>query len=326
MKTTLATERLRTGENLTIECVVAPDPEREAQIRPFLGHKPANYRAHIEAALTGNCDALETRFYIGLLDGEMVGNIMTVESEGVGIFGHVHTREDQRRKGICDAIMRHQMEDFRRRNGQALLLGTGYQSPAYRIYARHGFQDWPIGKPGLMRYNSTTQESFEAQFFADAPCTPALARWKHWPLVALLAAVPVEAELRSLTLDLWGVGLLEGAYSRFLHTYGTRPESAAVLESKTGSMMALATCVPDSRWPGIQLLDLFAHPVVTTEDLLRLLQSLPLPDSPVQSYTDTRDVQKIATLEAAGFRKAAGLPAQFQGKEAWREVWLYARP
>ncbi|MCW3096071.1 MAG: hypothetical protein JWL77_1689, partial [Chthonomonadaceae bacterium] len=91
MNTTLAVETLRSGEHLTIECVEAPEPTREAQIHPFLGHKPANYRAHIEAALTGQCDALETRFYIGLLNGEMVGNIMTVETGGIGIFGHVHT-------------------------------------------------------------------------------------------------------------------------------------------------------------------------------------------------------------------------------------------
>ena len=325
MNTTLAEETLRTGERLTVECVVAPESTREAQIRPFLGHKSANYRAHIDAAFAGQCDDLETRFYIGLLDGEMVGNIMTVESGGVGIFGHVHTREDQRRKGICDTIMRHQMEDFRRRDGHVLLLGTGYQSPAYRIYAAHGFRDWPVGRPGTMRYDSAPQEEFEARFFASAPCKPVPARWKHWPLVALLATVPVPAALRSLTLDLWGVGLVEGGYSKFMHTYAPRPEvSAAVLESETGAVTALATCVPDSRWPGVQLLDLFAHPVATTEDLARLLSSLPLPASPVQSYADPRDAQKIAALERVGFRKTAVLPNQFQDKDAWCDVWLYA--
>lgn len=326
MNTLLAMETLRTGERLTIECVVPPEPSREAQIRPFLGHKPPNYRAHIEAALNGQCDDLGTRFYIGLLDGEMVGNIMTVEAEGVGIFGHVHTREDQRRKGICDAILRHQMEDFRQRQGHVLLLGTGYQSPAYRIYAAHGFRDWPVGKPGTMRYDSAPQEEFEAHFFAPAPCTPVLARWKHWPLVALLATVPVPATLRSLTLNLWGVGLLEGPYSQFLTGYGSRPEAAAaVLESATGAVTALATCVPDSRWPGMQLLDLFAHPVATTEDLARLLQSLPLPSSPIQAYADLRDIQKIDALEAVGFHKTALLPNQFREKDVWHDVLLYTR-
>ncbi|MCW3051010.1 MAG: hypothetical protein JWN14_180, partial [Chthonomonadales bacterium] len=277
MNTTLATETLRTGERLTIECILAPEPDRETQIRPFLGHKPANYRAHIDGAFAGQCDELETRFYIGLLNGEMVGNIMTVETGGIGIFGHVHTREDQRRKGICDAIMRHQMREFSSRNGHVLLLGTGYQSPAYRIYETHGFRDWPVGHPGAMRYDRVPQAEFEAKFFAAAPSQPVPARWKHWPLVALLATVPVPATLRSLTMDLWNVGLMEGSYSHFLHLYGARPDAfAAVLESATGAVTALATCVPDKRWPGIYLLDLFAHPVATVEDLACLLQSLPL--------------------------------------------------
>jgi len=327
MNIPLATETLRTGERLTIECILAPEPEREAQIRPFLGHKPANYRAHIDAAFAGKCDDLETRFYIGLLNGEMVGNIMTVETDGIGIFGHVHTREDQRRKGICDAIMRHQMKDFRRRNGHVLLLGTGYQSPAYRIYENHGFRDWPVGHPGAMRYDRVPQAEFEATFFTSAPSHPVPARWKHWPLVALLATVPVPATLRSLTLNLWDVGLMEGSYSNFLYVYGARPEAcAAVLESETGAVTALATCVPDSRWPGIQLLDMFAHPVATVEDLARLLRSLPLPKSPVQSYADARDTQKIGALEAAGFQKAAVLPNQFIEKGARRDVWLYTHP
>ncbi len=325
MITVLAEETLKTGESMTVECVVAPDAMREAQIRPFLGHKPSNYLAHIENALTGQCDELETRFYIGLVNGEMVGNIMTVETGGVGIFGHVHTREDQRRKGICDAIMLHQMQDFRRRNGHVLLLGSGYQSPAYRIYAAHGFRDWPVGKPGTMRYDSDPPGEFEARFFAAALSTPAPARWKHWPLVALLATVPVSYSLRSLTLNLWGVGLMEGPYSKFLHTYGSRPEAAAVLESETGAVTALATCVPDSRWPGIQLLDLFAHPVVSIADMSRLIRSMPLPAGKIQSCADPRDMQKIGALEELGFQKAAVLPEQFLEESTWLDVWLYSR-
>ena len=95
MKTTIDTEILKSGEALEIAHVIPPDAENGGQIRPFLGHKPANYLAHIDAAFEGKCDGLETRFYVGLLDGEMVGNIMTVETGGIGILGHVHTRLNQ---------------------------------------------------------------------------------------------------------------------------------------------------------------------------------------------------------------------------------------
>lgn len=326
MRTVLAEKTLRTGERLTIECVLAPEPTREAQIRPFLGHKPPNYLAHIEAALAGQCDALETRFYIGLTDDAMIGNIMTVETNGVGIFGHVNTRQDQRRKGICDAIMQVQMEDFRQRSGRVLLLGTGYQSPAYRIYETHGFRDWPVGHSGLMRYDAEPQAEFEAQWFTPSRCKPVPARWKHWPLVALLAAVPVVPCLRSLTLPLWGVGLLEGPYCRFMAAYGSRAEAqACVLESETGAVTAFATCVPDERWPGIHLLDFFAHPNVSLEDLTALLQSLSLPSVGVQSYVDPRDAPRIAALEQVGFEQAVILPNQYREGEEWRDIWVYAR-
>lgn len=326
MRTVLATETLKTGEQLTIECVLAPDELRGPQIRPLLAHKPPNYRTHIEAALAGACDTLETRFYIGLLNDAVVGNIMTVESNGIGIFGHVHTREDQRRKGICDAIMRHQMEDFRQRNGHVLLLGTGYQSPAYRIYEKHGFLDWPTGQPGLMRYDTEPQSEFEGRFFAPAAYTAAPARWQHWPLVALFAAVPTPVYLRSLTLNVWGVSLLEGPYCQFFYHYGQRPETrASVLQSATGAAVAMATCVPDKTWRDVALLDLFAHPNVNAEAQCSLLESLVLPEAPVHCYADTRDIEKITALERFGFERAATLPGQFREQEQWRDALLYAR-
>lgn len=58
MRTPIASCTLKTGETLDIELVQAPDADRQNLIRPFLGHKPDNYRAHINAALAGECDSL----------------------------------------------------------------------------------------------------------------------------------------------------------------------------------------------------------------------------------------------------------------------------
>jgi hypothetical protein len=327
MQTELAVETLKSGERMRVLCVTAPDSEWEPQIRPFLAHKPPNYTAHIESAFAGQCGTLETRFYIGVVDGEMVGNIMTTEQSGVGLFGHVHTRSDQRRKGICSAIMGHQMEDFRRRSGKTLLLGTGYQSAAYHIYASFGFQDWKVGRPGLMRYESEDYADFEAQFFAGAGIRPARAEWRHWPLVSLLASLPTEVYLRSLTLDVWGVTLLEGPYCHFLHQYEGNPNaSAAVLELETGAVVALATTVPDARWRGaVSLLDLFQHPNVTAGDLTSLLEALPLPSGRTQCFADPRDTVKRAALEGSGFRQEAVLANQFREGATWRDTILYGR-
>src|SRR5690242_18160125 len=140
MRESLGMETLKSGERMEIECVLAPDAEREAQMLPLLGHKPPHYMAHLKGAFADTNDTLETRFYIGVLDGEIVGNIMTAEADGVGILGHVYTLESQRRKGICQAIMGHQMAHFRDRGGHELLLGTGYQSAPYGIYHSFGFR------------------------------------------------------------------------------------------------------------------------------------------------------------------------------------------
>ena len=328
MHNILAMQTLKTGEALQIECVLAPDADRETQIIPFLAHKPGEYRTHIEAAFSaGACDGLETRFYVGLLDGQVVGNIMTVEAHGVGILGHVNTREDQRRKGICQAIMARQMDDFRERNGHVLLLGTGYQSAAYHIYHSFGFRDLPQGRPGVMRYLRDDEPDFVARFFAPAPCAVAPAGWKHWPLVALLAALPDLPYLRSLTLDAHGVTLLEGPYCAFMSRWGANTRAhAAVLESETGAVVGVATLVPDERWPDVRLLDVFAHPQVAATDIVALIRALPPLPGTVQCFTGAtqEDTVKIAALEQAGFARAAVLPDQFRQGDSWRDAWLYS--
>jgi hypothetical protein len=58
MENLLGTETLKSGEKLDVLCVEAPDAVWESHIRPFLGHKPSNYIAHIDAAFAGQCDAL----------------------------------------------------------------------------------------------------------------------------------------------------------------------------------------------------------------------------------------------------------------------------
>lgn len=327
----LATETLRSGEAMRVERVAAPDAEREKQILPFLGHKPGGYRAHIEASFAGKCDELETRYYVGLTDDAgMVGNIMTVESGGVGILGHVHTREDQRRKGICNAIMAHQMEDFRQRGGHVLMLGTGYQSPPYRIYESFGFRDLPGASPGVMWYRSEGDGTdFLARFFAPGASVRAVPmRWKHWPLVALLAAQPSDVYLRSLTLNAWGVSLLEGPFCYYMSEWGENPRAAAtVLESGTGAVTGVATRVPRKHWPDSLLLDVFAHPNANPADIAALIGSLPAPEQTrkVVCHADPRDTAKIAALEQAGFTREAVLINQFREGNQWRDAYLYAQ-
>lgn len=329
MRSHLATVTLKTGETMQIERVTAPDDERKGQIRPFLQHKGSYWGAHIAAALDGDCGALETHFYIGLIGDEMAGNVMTVESGGVGLFGHVNTLEKHRRKGVCSQIMQYQMEDFRARNGRVLLLGTGYQSAAYHIYASYGFADWESPETqGCMRYDNPAEPDFEARFFAPAPVKAVRAEWRHWALVALLAHIPFpEVRLRSVLMNVWGVALLEGGYCKFMaETLKDPAASGYVLESETGAVVAFATCVPDSRWRGqVNLLDVFYHPNCKRLDLIALLEAVPRRDKPTHCYVDPRDHEKVAALEQVGFRRAAVIPRLFMQSGAYRDGWLFLR-
>lgn len=328
MRRLLANVKLKSGEVMQIEQVTSPDALRDPQIRPFLGHKPDNYLYHIDCATAGECDDLLTNFYIGLIDEEVVGNIMTVEAKGVGIFGHVHTRSDQRRKGICTHIMQHQMEEFRAREGRILLLGTGYQSAAYHIYESFGFKDWNHETSGRMRYDNPAAPDFESRFFAPAPTTATPARWKHWSLVSLLAHTPYpDVSLRSVHFNIWGVQLLEGAYCRFLLESSRNSEVAGVvLESETGAVVGCATRLPDSRWNRVvDLLDIFHHENVGRHDLMKLLEALPHTSKPTQCFVDPRDKEKVAALERFGFRREAVIPRQFAVEHHWRDTWLFIR-
>jgi hypothetical protein len=327
MHKTIATATLKSGEVMPIECVLAPDDERAPQILPFLGHKPGEYRAHIEASFADECDDLETRYYIGLLGENMVGNIMTVEANGIGILGHVHTREDQRRKGICQAIMGRQMEDFRERGGQVLMLGTGFESAPYWIYHSFGFRDLPGGRPGIMWYHRDGAADFLKRFFApDAPRRIVPAAWKHWPLISLMSALPSPVYLRNLTLGAWGPTLMEGPYCGFRHRWGNHPRAGAVvLESETGAVVGMATRIPEGRWPDVLLLDVFAHPLTEAAELAGLIDALPSLLGKTICFADPRDTSKIVALEQTGFHREAVLPGQFREGDTWQDAWLYTR-
>lgn len=328
MRRLLANVKLKSGEVMQVEHVTSPDALRDPSIRPFLGHKPDNYLYHIDCAVAGECDDLVTNFYIGLIEEEVVGNIMTVEANGVGIFGHVHTRSDQRRKGICTQIMQYQMEEFCAREGRVLLLGTGYQSAAYHIYESFGFTDWKQGDPGHMRYDNPADPDFEARFFAHSAVKPVPARWKHWPLVSMLAHTPYpDVCLRSILFQIWGVELLEGAYCKFMQECNRNPDATAVvLESGTGAVVACATRTPDPRWGGVvELLDIFHHPNFGRSELLKLLEALPHTSKPTQCFVDPRDHEKVAALERFGFRREAVIPRQFAVEHHWRDAWLLIR-
>jgi GNAT superfamily N-acetyltransferase len=318
----LDTTWTRSGARVEIGVVVAPDDPRRQTVLGLLSHKRPRTRWQIDAALREPLDALESRFYLGIVDGEAAANVMTVEHRGVGILGHVFTRPEFRRQGICSAIMERQMEEFRRRGGRYMTLGTGYDRPPYHIYRSFGFESI-LPESGFMKY--VTRPGFEREFFAPGPAHPRPVAWHDWPVLNALLAQPGDF-VRGVGCGIYGVRNGEGTFVEIQGQRGENPAlQAAVLESETGADVAWALLQPDPRWRGaVSLLDVFAHPAFWSQTPA-LLSSLTWPDHKVQCHADAASEQKIAALEAAGFRHEALLRGQLRDRGAPLDVAVLAR-
>ena len=315
---------LKTDERMEVGVITAPNELHADEIKQFLGHKPGNYKWHIEQCVTEVLDALETRFYVGKLQGSVITNIMTVEHEGIGILGHVFTLPEQRRKGACKGVMAYQMEDFRQRTGRALYLGTGYNSHPYYIYHSFGFES-VFPESGFMEYH--VDADFEERYFAPAPAQPKPVEWHDWPKVTALSGIVGSDTLRSLKWSVYGPTNMEGGFLSFKHDLETEDvyADAKLLITSDGAIAGWATVSRDTRWrPASAVLDLFFHPNFT-DDVPALLSSVAFPDVKVQCYVDDSAKQKASVLETAGFTCEGQLKNQFTYGGQQYDVLVFAR-
>ncbi len=315
---------LKTNERMEVGVVTAPDEPHAEEVKQFLGHKGGNWEWHIERCVIESLDALETRFYVGKVDGSIITNIMTVEHQGIGILGHVFTMPDQRRKGACKGVMAYQMEDFRQRKGYALYLGTGYNSHPYYIYHSFGFES-VFPESGFMKYYVDTD--FEERYFAPAPTQTKPVEWHDWPKVTALSGIVGGEPLRSLIWNVYGPTNMEGGFLNFKHDLETENlyEDAKLLITSDGAIVSWATVSRDTRWrPATAVLDLFFHPNFTDE-VPTLLTSVASPDTKVQCYVDSSAEQKAAILETAGFTCEGRLKNQFTYSGQAYDVLVFAR-
>ena len=315
---------LKTEERMEVGVITAPDEPYAEEVKQFLGHKGGSYKWHIERCVTEVLDALETRFYVGKLEGRVITNIMTVEYEGIGILGHVFTLPRQRRKGACKGVMTYQMEDFRQRAGGALYLGTGYNSHPYYIYHSFGFES-VFPESGFMKYQ--VNGDFEERYFAPAPAQPKPVEWHDWPKVTALSAILGWDTLRSLAWRVYGPTNLEGGFLDFKHALETEDvyDAAQLLISSGGAIVGWATVSRDARWrPATAVLDLFFHPNFA-DAVPDLLSAVKFPDVKVQCYVDSGAEKKAAVLEAAGFTCEGRLKNQFAYSGQHYDVLVFAR-
>lgn len=320
----LGNTALKTGEHMEVGVINVPDEPHAEEIKKFLGHKPGNYKWHIERCVTESLDELETRFYVGKLDGDIITNIMTVEHEGIGILGHVFTLPEQRRKGACKGAMAYQMEDFRQRGGHALYLGTGYNGHPYHIYHNFGFES-VMPESGFMKYH--VDKDFEARYFSPALAKPKPIEWHDWPKVTALSGIVGWDTLRSLKWGVYGPTNLEGGFLSFKHDLETEDvyDDAKLLVTESGAIVGWATVCRDSQWRNaVAILDLFFHPNFT-DSVPALLSALQFPELKVQCYVDSGAEEKAAVLEAAGFTCEGRFKNQFTYGEQHYDVLVFAK-
>ncbi|HGE72848.1 TPA: N-acetyltransferase [Candidatus Poribacteria bacterium] len=322
MYTKLSNVKLKSGEDMEIGVVLAPDQEHSEAIVKVLHHKGEPWLTHVNKALDGTITDLETRFYIGKLNGQVVANIMTVEYNHTGILGHVFTIPEQRRKHICTLIMEQQMNDFKRRGG-VLLLGTGFDSAPYWIYHSFGFRS-VLENSGFMRFS--TDDNFEEKHFTYGKVKAVDVQWKHWPLMAVLMSVKETEILKSVSSGLYGIVNFEGGFLNFMKRLEDGNIKAKVLESESGAVVGCITLEQDHRWAGkTYILDMFMHKnfIVNYDDLIN---SMELPEGKIQCFIMANSPdEKINALKKSGFEQEALLKNQFFWDNKRFDVCLFSK-
>lgn len=307
---------LRSGETVEAGVVTGPDPAWAERLVKLLWHKgdPWNWQ---NAQVLERALGVDVFFYVLQRNGQPLANIMTVETAGVGLFGHVWTEPADRQKGASSLLMALQMQHFGERGGQALFLGTGYDSVAYQMYARFGFQSVEAGS-GYMAYYRTSQADFEERYFARPTSPTDLViqplHWPHWPASVPLFLGDFPGAVRCVRAGIFGRASSEGGLLPLLlegeaQQRAGEPATTVVLQNQgNGALVGLATYHDHPLWPATYLLDLYCHPAYWTEApaLLAALQ-LPLEQRTV-IYADSKDQAKQAVLAAQGFQPVATLP------------------
>jgi hypothetical protein len=321
----LDTVELKSGEQMEIVRVVPPEADWGERILPFLAHKSNPWQWQMKLVFEEGLPGAAQYFYEGVLDGEIVGNIMTVESMDppIGILGHVFTPEEQRRKGICSRLMEALTNDFRDRDGRALFLHTGYDTPPYHIYESWGFEGYR--ETGTMSW--VLEPDFRANQFRPRPVEPRETHWGDWPALEALAETPGGWYIRSAWLNQHGFGGFEGEY---LHVrrglVEERVRDFKVLAAEDGAVMGYALLGRWEAFPGKPLvLDTFVHPNFVG-DATALVQAVDLPrDEGVFALSDSASDGRATGLEAVGFALESTLAdALTDGEGNSRDLLIYA--
>lgn len=303
METYLGDITLRDGRTARALCIQCPAPEWRDRIAPFLKHKGEPWNWHIETHLDGHIDGMDLRFYIALVGEDIISEMMVVERLGLAVLGHVFTRPDCREQGATTGLMKLMTDDFAARDGVAMHLYTNFESQAYRIYGRFGFEPVKRGW-GMMKWVRHA-DRYEAFFSPAAAEKVRFERtcWTHWALIHKLMVREEGDWLRNANLGLIGPNNAEDAFVHLMSRLRVgAPYDSAVLVNSVGMTVGLATLQAYQRFPSRMLqLDVYVHPTATSH-LPMLIEAIDFPDDRhVLVEIDSESVDRRRAIKDAGF-------------------------
>jgi GNAT superfamily N-acetyltransferase len=320
---------LKSGEVVEAGLVTGPDLAWASKVETLLGHKGPLWQWQNRSCLTRQDLGIEVRFYLLHRGGEPFCNILTCEVGGVGLFGHVYTRPEDRRQHASSLLLDLLLADFAHRGGRALYLGTGFDSPPWHIYHRVGFRPLSAGSGTMVLVRpggETALGDFEASYFGktDDAVTIEPLGWRHWPTSSPLFCSVLAghqgppATVRLPVGHLLGRALTEGPLLHLINANEVavqekRPiASVALRHQRSQALLGMATWQSGSLWPNTIQVDLFCHAAYWGQ-AAALLAALHLPTSvPALAWADSdggsAGAAKRAALSAAGFQAVATLP------------------
>ncbi len=308
--------RLKSDEQAQLFKVVAPEPEWKERLLTRLSHKGPLWDKPMNDALEGGLEGMTMYFFQLRLDDVAVGNLTIVEAlkRPIALLQHVFTDPNHRRKGICSIMMQAMVDDFRSRDGRAMYLGTGYDTPPYHIYRSFGFEG--IGTTGAMVW--ALDDDYPESYFPGGPVQVRPMRWGDWaPLTALYQQIE-GWDLRSYSFNQFGHSSYESAFCRLQEVIEEgRAARATVLEdTTTGAVVGHAFTMQDEKWPGgPEVLECFVHPRYQ-HNAAELLDAIALPaDARLRAYADAEAAGKLDALQRLGFVQKAVLEMQYVRKD-----------
>lgn len=241
----------------------------------------------------------------------------------LGSLHHVYTAPNRREQGLARHVLDVALDRFSTDGGQAVILQTHRDTPAYHLFASFGFEEYlampPPSTRVTMRLVFGDDQAFEHRYFGssaiDALARRPLRRSDKAALLHLLNA-PVPYLIRYHALGLYGSYGFEEAVLLLLDTLERGRGTSVLGVAAAGTPAALGTVLPvdllsePSHYrEHVRSLDLFALPrhesalAPVLEALLvraDALQGVRL----LQGVVDEANLAVRTALEEAGFEQA----------------------